>query len=58
VISSVTSGPGVGILGRSILNPHAILATANTRIAEISFVFILKFSFWQIYAVKGEMVAN
>jgi hypothetical protein len=57
-MSSVTSGPGVGTFGRLILNPQAMLAKASTRNAEISLVFIIKFSFWQIYALKGEMVAG
>jgi hypothetical protein len=41
-----------------ILNPQAMLANASARNAEINFVFILKFSFWQTYVAKEGMVAQ
>src|SRR4030042_4947073 len=40
-ISSVTSGPGVGIFGRSMLIPHAMLARAIRINAETIFTFIV-----------------
>src|SRR5688572_29333996 len=40
VMDSSTSGPAFGRSGRSMLNPHAIEASASTRIAEMIFAFM------------------